>query len=75
MGEPIKFIGEANAGWYRPDKTSEPLSLKVYSLRLIARVREVNVSDIHTNMQGIEVSGKTEYIQRENLNIIVKMLI
>ena len=51
MGEPIKFIGEANAGWYRPDKTSEPLSLKVYSLRLIARVREVNVSDIHTNMQ------------------------
>lgn len=69
--EPIKFIGEANAGWYRADKTTEPLSLKASSLRLVARVPNINISDELTEIQGLKISGKTEYIQGESLDLEV----
>ncbi|MDV4150423.1 YdcF family protein [Clostridium sp. AL.422] len=69
--EPIEFIGEANAGWYREDKTYEPLSLKALSLRLIGRVDTIEVSDIVAGLNGIKVTGKTEYVQGEELDIKV----
>jgi len=69
--EPIKFIGEANAGWYREDKTYEPLSLKALSLRLIGRVDTIDVADIAAVIEGIKVTGKTEYVQGEELDITV----
>ena len=69
--EPIKFIGEANAGWYREDKTYEPLSLKALSLRLIGRVDTIDVEDIAAVIEGIKVTGKTEYVQGEELDITV----
>ncbi|MGM9972551.1 MAG: ElyC/SanA/YdcF family protein [Clostridiaceae bacterium] len=72
--EPIAFIGEANAGWYRPDKTEEPLSLKANSMRAIAAVPRVDISTLHTVLQGIEVSGKKEYIQGEELDILVRSI-
>lgn len=72
--EPIKFIGEANAGWYRADKTSEPLSAKSSSLRLIARVPDINVSEIAAIIQGIQVIGKMEYIKGEDSDITVKSI-
>lgn len=72
--EPIKFIGEANAGWYRADKTSESMMLKAMSLRSIVRVPRVDIEGTQTVMQEIEVTGKTEYIQGEDLEITVKSI-
>ena len=69
--EPIKFIGNANAGWYREDKTYEPLSLKALSLRLIGRVDTIEVTDIAAVIEGIKVTGKTDYVQGEELDITV----
>jgi len=41
--KPITFIGEANAGWLRADKTTESMSLKARGLRQIARVQNSKI--------------------------------
>lgn len=38
--DPIEFLGEGNASWYREDKTEEPLSLKVRGMYQIADVEK-----------------------------------
>lgn len=69
--KPITFIGEANAGWYRADKTMEDLSLKASSLRSIARVSSTNVSGMNTILSGLKVIGEKEYVQGDDLDITV----
>lgn len=69
--EPITFLGEANAGWYRSDKTYESLSTKASSLRSIARVPNISIAGLNTIMQDLTINGKTDYIQGETLDITV----
>ncbi|MDF9824175.1 hypothetical protein M2475_000525 [Breznakia sp. PF5-3] len=75
---PIEIIGNGNAGWYRSDKTEEPMTSKAYSLSLIAG------GDVNANLmslmqslpatsilQSIAIKGDKDYILGSPLNIKV----
>jgi LPXTG-motif cell wall-anchored protein len=68
--EAIEFIGMGNAGWYRNDKTSEPLSLKAMSMYLIAGVRPAS-NLVISKLIDINISGEIEYFIGDELNINV----
>ncbi len=69
--QPIEFLADFNAGWFREDKTSESLELKANSLRTIARVPKVDLADVRTEMTGLRIEGKTEYELNEGLDLEV----
>lgn len=55
--EPITFLPDMNAGWYRADKTSESLSLKVSSMRSICKASSVSASSLATKVTGLNITG------------------
>ena len=67
---PIEFLGEGNAGWYREDKTEEPLSLKVRGMYQIAGVEESEDLPI-SQLEELDIEGDLEYILHEKLNVNV----
>ncbi|WP_424475228.1 YdcF family protein [Oceanobacillus kimchii] len=67
---PIEFLGEGNAGWYRDDKTEEPLSLKVRGMYQIAGVEESEDLPI-SQLEELDIEGDLEYILHEKLNVNV----
>lgn len=71
LGEaPIEFIGEGNAGWFREDKTEEPLSLKVRGMYQIAGVNQSNDLPISV-LEDLVIEGNLEYNLFEDLNLDV----
>lgn len=77
LGVPeISFLGNMNAGWYRADKTSEPLSHKANSMYSICRVPKADAPVLDTDVTGLDVifpEGNT-FVQGSPLNISVKTL-
>lgn len=54
--EPIEFLGTMNAGWYREDKTSEPLSTKANSMYSICRVPKLEMPNLDgTVLTGLDI--------------------
>lgn len=73
---PISFLGDKNAGWYREDKTSEPLSTKANSMYSICRVPKAAIPVLDTEITGLDVifpEGNT-FEQGQPLNVSVKTL-
>src|SRR5699024_1605418 len=68
--KPIEFKGEGNAGWYREDKTEEPLSLKVRGMYQIAGVDQSNDLPISI-LEDLVIEGDLEYNLFEDLNLDV----
>lgn len=68
--KPITFLGDGNAGWYREDKTEEPLSLKVNSMYAIAGVEKSNNLPLSV-LENLNVAGELEYTLNEALNVKV----
>ncbi|MBT2218607.1 hypothetical protein KK120_22795 [Virgibacillus dakarensis] len=68
--EPIAFLGEGNAGWFREDKTEEPMSLKANSMYSIADVeRSENLP--FSKLENLNIEGYLEYYLNEKLNLKV----
>ncbi|MBT2215512.1 YdcF family protein [Virgibacillus dakarensis] len=68
--EPIAFLGEGNAGWFREDKTEEPMSLKANSMYSIADVeRSENLP--FSKLENLSIEGYLEYYLDEKLNLKV----
>ena len=67
---PIDFIGEGNAGWYREDKTEEPLSLKVRGMYQIAGVEQSNDLPVSV-LKDLVIEGDLEYHLFEDLDLDV----
>ena len=68
--EPIKFIGEGNAGWYRADKTEETKTLKINGMYSIANVPRPNNLTI-SKLENLIIEGDLEYYIGEKLNLKV----
>ncbi|MFD2210156.1 YdcF family protein [Virgibacillus halophilus] len=68
--QPITFLGNGNAGWYRADKTEEPLSLKVNSMYAIAGVEKSDDLPL-SKLENLQVDGELEYTLHEPLNLQV----
>ena len=66
----IEFIGEGNAGWYREDKTEEPLSLKTRGMYQIAGVEASQDLPI-SKLEKLNIEGDFEYYFNESLNLKV----
>lgn len=66
----IEFIGEGNAGWYRENKTEEPLSLKVRGMYQIAGVESSNDLPISV-LENLVIEGDLEYHLYEDLDLDV----
>lgn len=77
LGVPeITFLGNMNAGWYRADKTSEPLSHKANSMYSICRVPKLETPVLDTDITGLDVifpEGHT-FVQGSPLNLSVKTI-
>lgn len=78
--EPITFLINDNAGWYREDKTSEPMTSKVNSLYSIFRVPKVEPPKLSedTVLTGIDLIDTTSRnftrTAGEPLSMMVKTL-
>lgn len=68
--DPIEFIGEGNAGWYREDKTEESLSLKARGMYKIADVEKAKDLPI-SELEKLDIEGDLEYNLEEKLNLKV----
>lgn len=68
--ERIEFIGEGNAGWYRPDKTEESMSLKARGMAQIAGVEIAKDLPI-SKLDKLIIDGDYEYKVNDDLNISV----
>lgn len=68
--EPIEFLGEGNAGWYREDKTEEPLSLKTRGMYQIADVEQSKDLPI-SKLEKLNIAGDLEYDLNDDLNLKV----
>ncbi|HLS09510.1 YdcF family protein [Lentibacillus sp.] len=68
--DPIEFLGEGNAGWYREDKTEEPWSLKIRGMYQIAGVEESKDLPI-SKLEKLNIEGDLEYSLNEKLNLTV----
>lgn len=68
--EPIEFLGEGNAGWYREDKTEEPLSLKTRGMYQIADVGQSKDLPI-SKLEKLNIEGDLEYDLNDDLNLKV----
>lgn len=69
--EAIVFLGNMNAGWYREDLTSESMISKANSLRTVARVPNLDITDFVTEITGLNVAGNKVYHQGEALDLKV----
>lgn len=67
---PIEFLGRGNAGWYRADKTEEPMSLKVSGMASIAGVPRASNLPI-SQLKDLSIEGDLEYYVGEELNLTV----
>ncbi|CEG26909.1 ElyC/SanA/YdcF family protein [Bacillus sp. B-jedd] len=67
---PIEFLGQGNAGWYRADKTEEPMSLKVSGMSSIAGVPRASNLPI-SKLVDLAIEGDLEYYEGEDLNLSV----
>lgn len=67
---PIEFLGQGNAGWYRADKTEEPMSLKVSGMSSIAGVPRASNLPI-SQLEDLAIKGDLEYYVGEKLNLTV----
>jgi uncharacterized SAM-binding protein YcdF (DUF218 family) len=67
---PITFLGEGNAGWFRADKTEEPMSLKVSGMSSIAGVPRASNLPI-SQLEDLTIEGDLEYFEGEELNVKV----
>lgn len=68
--EPIEFLGEGNAGWYRADKTEEPLSLKTRGMYQIAGVKASEDLPI-SELEKLNIEGDHQYNYYDSLNLSV----
>ncbi|WP_373893796.1 YdcF family protein [Virgibacillus sp. CBA3643] len=68
--EPIEFLEEGNAGWYREDKTEESMDLKVRGMYSIADV-EVSTDLPISKLEKLFINGDLEYDLNEKLNLKV----
>lgn len=68
--EPIEFLGQGNAGWYRADKTEEPMSLKISGMYSIAGVKKPADLPI-SKLEKLIIDGDFEYYVNEPLNLKV----
>lgn len=67
---PIEFLGQGNAGWYRADKTEEPMSLKVSGMSSIAGVPRASNLPI-SKLEDLAIEGDLAYYEGEELNLTV----
>jgi DUF218 domain/FIVAR domain len=67
---PIEFLGQGNAGWYRADKTEEPMSLKVSGMSSIAGVPRASNLPI-SKLEDLAIEGDLEYYEGEELNLTI----
>ncbi|TQS71143.1 YdcF family protein [Ornithinibacillus gellani] len=67
---PITFVGEGNAGWYRADKTEEPLSLKARGMYQISGVEPSENLPI-SQLEDITIEGSLESYLYEDLDVKV----
>jgi vancomycin permeability regulator SanA len=67
---PIEFLGKGNAGWYRADKTEEPMTLKVSGMSSIAGVPRASNLPI-SKLEDLAIEGDLEYYAGEELNLTV----
>src|SRR5699024_11478257 len=66
--EPLKFLGEGNAGWYRSDKTEEPMSLKARGMSQIAGVEVAEDLPI-SELEELIIEGDLVYDLDEKYQI------